>query len=342
MKTVKRLHEQAKTSTEDHPPVETNYLKADNPYKARYGDRWKEVIKNVTSMRKYVCVTDMVQFMHDETAKIFKGTPYEDTYLFYHGVLSTMTDKDCIKWMEEKGILKRWIRPVYGLNNVIVIIDDEGKEKRSEHYGGRPVGNCPEIMPQDNSLFCDFRCSFDTHVTLTCLLPKYDIRRFSKAAPRLIQSAVKRLWDPDDGVAPSSKRIVQDILRLAENLQIIVENYGAVVPGVADRNGHRKLSNTNDENTLRPYYPPHEDQTAVGLEYLDLHKDCLDVVQEFYYKEIALFEQSNNQTNPSGNKNKNTFFTEPNFYFEQGVAVKSKKTLSRAKFWISLSFSACF
>ena len=214
--------------------------------------------------------------MYTSVFEAFKGTPFEESYLFYHDALTTMTDDECKEWMEGKGILKRWIRPVLGLNDLIIVTDNEGNEKRSKNYAGRPVGDCPELMPLDNSLFRDFRGSFDEHVTLTSMAPRIEPRRFSKATPKLIGSAIERLWDPVNGVAPRSNRIVQDILRLKENMMIIVEADGAVVPGVCDRNGHRN----KHDGIGRGHYPIHEDQTALGLEEIGLHVDCQQLLEE--------------------------------------------------------------
>ena len=84
-------------------------------------------------------------------------------------------------WSEIFGILKRCIRLVLGLNDLIIVKDENGNEKRSTNYAGRPIGDCPELMPLDNSLFRDLRYSFNEHVTLTCMAPHTEPRRFSKA-----------------------------------------------------------------------------------------------------------------------------------------------------------------
>ena len=154
--------------------------------------------------------------------------------------------------------------------------DENGNEKRSTNYAGRPIGDCPELMPLDNSLFRDPRCSFDEHVTLTCMAPRTEPWRFSKATPKLIGSAIERLWDPVSGVSPPPNRIVQDILRLKENMMIIVEADGAVVPGVCDRNGHRN----KHAGIGRGHYPMHEDQSALGFDEIGLHVDCQQLLQE--------------------------------------------------------------
>ena len=114
------------------------------------------------------------------------------------------------------------------------------------------------LMPLDNSLFLDTRTSADLHVTLTCMLSCTDPCRFSKATPKEITCMIECTWDPVEGVSPPSNRIIQDIQRLRENIKLVVEADGAIVPGVCDRNGHRKRGGTG-----RAYYPRHEDCRAL-------------------------------------------------------------------------------
>ena len=96
-------------------------------------------------------------------------------------------------------------------------MDENGNEKVSKTYAGRSVGDCPEVMYQDNSLFWDLLYSYDLHMILTCMLPCTDPHRFSKATPIFIGSTIVCLWDPDKGVGVAgSCRIVQYILWLKE------------------------------------------------------------------------------------------------------------------------------
>ena len=97
-----------------------------------------------------------------------------------------------------------------------------------------------ESMPLDNLLFRDFRTCFDMHVTLTSILPRTDPHRFSKGTPKSISSSISRIWDPVTGVSPPPNRIIQDITRMTENIILVIEAGGAIVPGVCDRNGHRR------------------------------------------------------------------------------------------------------
>ena len=159
-----------------------------------------------------------------------QGTPLKvqntRTYQFYHDALITMTNKDCLEWMEQEGILKKWICPIHSCNDEITITTEDGVEKVNKRYKGRPVGDCPELMLIDNSLFCDIKCSADLHVTLTCMLPLDDPRQFSKATPKEITQMMERIWDPVDGVAPTSSRIIQDVQRIKVNAMLVVEAHG--------------------------------------------------------------------------------------------------------------------
>ena len=97
------------------------------------------------------------------------------------------------------------------------------------------------------------------------------------------------LWDPVNGVTPPPNRIVQDILRVGENLLIVVEADGAVVPGVCDHNGHRN----KHRGVGHGHYPMHEDQTALGYDAIGLHPDCVELQEEDYGEEWGKFFGNN-------------------------------------------------
>ena len=84
-----------------------------------------------------------------------EGTLYEDNWMFYHDALTQLKCKRTKAWMETKGYLKRWVLPVNGLNDGTV-------------YAGRPVGNSPELMPLDCSLFKDVDDAVARHIAVTC------------------------------------------------------------------------------------------------------------------------------------------------------------------------------
>ena len=88
----------------------------------------------------YECVTDMVTHIYLESAKLMKGNAFENDFYFYHNELLLMKAKECRQWVEENGMLKHWILPCNRLN-------------AKTTYEGMPVGNSPELMPIDCSLF---------------------------------------------------------------------------------------------------------------------------------------------------------------------------------------------
>ena len=63
-----------------------------------------------------------------------------------------------------------------------------------------------------------------------------------KATTKVMLSSYKRVYDPETGVCPSSKRIVQDITRCwGEHLDKICKEKGGAVPGLGTRVGRRSL-----------------------------------------------------------------------------------------------------
>eukprot|EP00957_Ditylum_brightwellii_P171052 13021590-Ditylum_brightwellii.AAC.1 len=93
-----------------------DYKQDANPYVARYGNNWRNVIRGTTGMKKYVHINVLVQHMHDETEKAFKETTHELTWNFYHDAFSLMSSKECHQHMTEVDIMKKWILPENGLN----------------------------------------------------------------------------------------------------------------------------------------------------------------------------------------------------------------------------------
>ncbi len=217
-----------------------DYREADNPYyEARYGSTWEMKLKKSRRMRKYCCVKDLVRHIDDETRKAFIGTKYEGQYFFFHDALTQMTDKKCIEWMKEEGIYSRWIKPELQANDKILALKD-GQMKSNKRYKGRPVGNCPDLHPCDNSLFRDFRLNLSLNTAATWNLKPDDPLKFSLSSPSEITRAVRRLWDPESGTSPVPKRILQDIKKIPQACFEIVSHGGKIVPGLANRNGHRR------------------------------------------------------------------------------------------------------
>ena len=127
--------------------------------------------------------------------------------------------------------LDKWMKPVLGIT------------PESRHH----VGNQPEKQPLDNSCNEDQNLAVDRHVIMSQVLSNDPDNRltFSLATPRLGAIAYKRIVHPETGVAPSSKRIIDDCERVWTSCRPILEARGAFVPGLADRRGHRKTQKGN-------------------------------------------------------------------------------------------------
>lgn len=95
--------------------------KEENPYKARYTDKWRDVIKRVSSMARFTNVNFLIEYIAGNTRKAGKKHC-----------------KECLSFMEQKGYLKMWIRPQLGLSS------EEADLRRYQH---RPPGNSAELMP---------------------------------------------------------------------------------------------------------------------------------------------------------------------------------------------------
>jgi hypothetical protein len=78
------------------------------------------------------------------------------------------------------------------------------------------------------------------HVCYTChLLPEDDVRKFSLSTPHHGSWAFRRLLEHKDG-SPTSKQILQDIVKVFENMEMIQLAKGTLIVGT-DRNGRRAL-----------------------------------------------------------------------------------------------------
>ena len=183
--------------------------KKENPYLSRYGEDWEEVVSKVSSMSSYTCVTDLVEHIVKESAKMMENTRFEHNWYFYHDALSLMKAKECTDWMKESDTFKRWILPLNELN-------------KGMPYAGHPVGNSPELMPLDCSLFADLKHDVFHHCIVTNHLPENDPHKFSLLTVKRGVSTFLRLLAPTlerNTGSPSSGRIEQDIDRWIVNLE---------------------------------------------------------------------------------------------------------------------------
>ena len=92
---------------------------------------------------------------------------------------------------------------------------------------------------------------------------------------------MERIWDPHHGTSPTSKRILQDIKKIPNSCLEIVLHDGKIVPGLANRNGHRRVT------AVRKAAQKFRDDKT--LEDLGLHCSIRTIVQDRYMKDREIF-----------------------------------------------------
>ena len=111
-------------------------------------------LKYSTAMSKFCCITNLIRFITNEADNLMKGSVHKDNLYIVHDALVSMTAKETINWMKQKGYLHRWLLSLNGL-------------QYGTPYAGRTVGNSPEFMPLDNSLNREILQSLRFHCVLS-------------------------------------------------------------------------------------------------------------------------------------------------------------------------------
>ena len=114
----------------------------------------------------YVCTTDLVKQIHEESNKLIQGSMHSDDWMFNHDTLLLMKAKECTEWMSSNHMLDRWLLPVNGLNSGTL-------------FAGHPIINSSKLMLLDCSLFHNLNSCVQRHICVTWMLPEIDTRKFS-------------------------------------------------------------------------------------------------------------------------------------------------------------------
>ena len=154
----------------------------------------------------FVSVTDLVDHIVEASAAVMKGTQHKDDWVFYHDALTIMSNNPSRNYMQDQGILHRWILPHQKLH---------GDDDTLSRYKDRPPGDSPELMPWDNNLNQDVHAAVKLHINATDVL-----------------------LGPETGGSPSPERIVQDCSLWVHALRAIIESEGAL-NDFAKRRGRR-------------------------------------------------------------------------------------------------------
>lgn len=183
-------------------------------------------------MRKYTCITKMVDHMFEETKKIYRNTTHTNDWKLYHDALSLMTAKECRSYIQKKGYEEHWILPQQDL------FSDDPSLKA---YTNRPVGNSPELCNLDSCLNKDIHEAVNKHIQLTTGFKKDDERKFRIETPLHGSRSYRRILDPSEsGIAPTSQRIIEDTNSVLKSILMIIEAKGTVVPDINNRARRRR------------------------------------------------------------------------------------------------------
>jgi hypothetical protein len=265
-----------------------DHRKAKNPYMSRYGEGWKQHVKNSCMLKGYVDVRDMVRHIYKKSEELMKGTLYEDRWFFYHDALSLMKAQDTKKWMEEEGILKHWILPENDLN------------KERPRYMGHPIGNSPEFMPLDCSLNNDLDDELWRHILYTRFLEEDDPRKFSISTPLRGSRAIERVWKN----SVPSKRIKQDVYKVLVALREVYKAEGCIVKNLGNRNGRRALEEKAARQNKRG--GKRKRMATLDDKPLWIHEDAQEPRQEMLIRSMQLhrsdMENNENDIDNSGSE----------------------------------------
>lgn len=228
---MNNLISQAETCINEGKPNVIDYRREANPYKAKYGDEWEEVLARTARFSGITCITHLVEWIIASCEEMFRNSTHSDDWVFYHDALTLLTASDTVQWMKEKGYYDRWITPLNGLHQ-----DQSGLSA----YHNRPVGDHPENMPWDNSLNRDVHLAVDLHVQYTSSYTEDDNEcKFSLSTPKRASYAYRRILHPLTGTAPSSERILHDVRLVFPNLLNVHEAKGKKDTTLVKNQGNR-------------------------------------------------------------------------------------------------------
>ena len=194
------------------------------PYEARYGDTWRQEVVDRLGRGSYaVCnVCDLMDHSIEQGNLLFVDTPYARTWCIYHDALSSWWSAGAQAHMKAKGFEHRQVRSL-DFTNI------------GTRYENSLPGDTPEYMPLDSNLFSDLEKMVRWNVAATNGLPRNHPDRFDLTTPSSAWSAVYRTWK----YSPTSDRIVEDINRVFNAIDKVIESRGVAVDFRELRHGRR-------------------------------------------------------------------------------------------------------
>ena len=94
-------------------------------------------------------------------------------------------------------------------------------------------------MPLDKFLNPDVKRAHDRHIAVTLHLPMENDRKLYNCTPWLISHDIKQIVESTGIDCSSSERITNDYDKVFDATGTVYNSDGAIIPGLADRNGQR-------------------------------------------------------------------------------------------------------
>ena len=194
-------------------------------YQQRYPDTWEAEVRAKVD-QKLCNVKDLIDHVITESSAIYEGTEHANTFRIFHDGLSMWWDKDAQDYIRERGFYDRQLKAK----------DPTNHNELCKRYRNKLTGDSPELCRAlDSHGFADLRRSIEFHCCLTSSYAADDGRKFLQGTPAQVFSSMKRCWE----VAPSSERIVEDILKFEAVLDKIIAADGCMVEDEFLRTGRR-------------------------------------------------------------------------------------------------------
>ena len=190
------------------------------PYESRYRDDW---MNHLPAAFTEVSITDVTAWVIKEGNRLFADTPFKSTWKIYHDALPQWWEKGAHVFMTEHGFADQQWRSNSATNLLVV-----------NYYMNKLMGDSPELMPLDSSLFNDLIEGVALHVVGTTTLPKGE--RYLMGLTDDAWRTMCEVWSR----APSSERIIEDIDRFKKAVEKIIVAEGSYVEEYDARHGHRK------------------------------------------------------------------------------------------------------
>ena len=239
-------------------------------YKERYGDDWEKAVRN--KVDKQLCnVKDLIDHVIQESTKIYAGTEHADTFRIFHDGLSMRWDADAQDYIRKLGFYERQLKAR----------DPTNHNEKCKRYRNKLTGDSPELCRAlDSHGFADLKRSIEYHCCLTASYTEaHGDKKFLQGTPAQVFSAMSRCWE----VAPSSERIVEDILKFDAVLEKIIEADGCMVADEFLRTGRRgddverkytSIKKGSEGTQLK--HKAQMRQRKDTLEQMAVHRDAMD------------------------------------------------------------------